>query len=445
MRGIGLTISRLSAARAVLAGAAILAGTAMRPSHGEVAGGSASHPDETAMAVPRIHPPAGSNGIGLPQPLAPSEAARIRRIFALQRHDKIPDAVAETARLNDDTLLGHILADRMLARPSRASAPALAAWLGRYADLPDACAIYALLLRRLPAGAKPPAPPQSVALGTASAEALRGAWAASAAPARAALVRGRDAVALRLGRQAFDRSQGQDGEAAYVAGLAAWRLGSFAQSGALFDSASVAQNAGAGLHDLAADLSGVVDATEADLPVPELRPAGGYSVDPALIYAIAHVESNFDARAQSGSGAYGLMQLMPVTARTIAGKAGFSLRNSAQNLRIGQAYLAYLAKANMAGDDLLRVLASYNSGPSAVQKWDAARQGDPLLFLELIPNDETRHFVQRTLQNLWGYAQFFNLEEPSLDAIVAGIWPRWSPETEVKTRVSSPVANASLH
>jgi hypothetical protein len=53
--------------------------------------------------------------------------------------------------------------------------------------------------------------------------------------------------------------------------------------------------------------------------------------------------------------------------------------------------------------------------------------------------------VQRTLQNLWGYAQFFNLEEPSLDAIVAGIWPRWSPETEVKTRVSSPVANASLH
>jgi soluble lytic murein transglycosylase-like protein len=513
------------------------------------------------MAVPRIHPPAGSNGIGLPQPLAPSEAARIRRIFALQRHDKIPDAVAETARLNDDTLLGHILADRMLARPSRASAPALAAWLGRYADLPDACAIYALLLRRLPAGAKPPAPPQSVALGTASAEALRGAWAASAAPARAALVRGRDAVALRLGRQAFDRSQGQDGEAAYVAGLAAWRLGSFAQSGALFDSASVAQNAGAGLraaasywaarayfrlgdilawrprmlraaaephtlhgmlarrvlglrqavrpatptlgeadveaiaatpqgrrafallqvgepgraeaelrllwadaqgnpplsralflvaagaglHDLAADLSGVVDATEADLPVPELRPAGGYSVDPALIYAIAHVESNFDARAQSGSGAYGLMQLMPVTARTIAGKAGFSLRNSAQNLRIGQAYLAYLAKANMAGDDLLRVLASYNSGPSAVQKWDAARQGDPLLFLELIPNDETRHFVQRTLQNLWGYAQFFNLEEPSLDAIVAGIWPRWSPETEVKTRVSSPVANASLH
>ena len=123
MRGIGLAISRLSTARAVLAGAALLAGSALRPAHGDASGGSASHPDETAMAVPRVHLPGGASGIGFPQPLAPSEAARVRRIFALQRQGNIPASVAETARLTDTTLLGHILAARLLARPARAEAP----------------------------------------------------------------------------------------------------------------------------------------------------------------------------------------------------------------------------------------------------------------------------------------------------------------------------------
>ena len=91
MRGIGLSTSRLSAARAVLAGAAFLAGTAMRPAQGASGAGAS---DELAMAVPRVHLPAGLSGVGLPQPLPPSEAARIRRIFALQRRGANPEAVA---------------------------------------------------------------------------------------------------------------------------------------------------------------------------------------------------------------------------------------------------------------------------------------------------------------------------------------------------------------
>jgi hypothetical protein len=222
MRGIGLSISRLSAARAALAGAAILAGAALRPAQADGCGG-ASHTDDLAMAVPRIHPQAGANGIGLPQPLAPSEAARIRRIFALQRGGKIPEAVAETARLNDDTLLGHLLADRLLARPARASAAALSDWLGRYADLPDASPIYTLLLRRLPRGAARPAAPPVAWLHTGDSWAGDPNAGPTDAAARDALVHGRDAAAERLGREAFDRSRGRDGEAAYVAGLAAWR------------------------------------------------------------------------------------------------------------------------------------------------------------------------------------------------------------------------------
>lgn len=559
MRGIGLSISRLSTARAVLAGAAILAGAALRPVHGQGGGGLAPHSDDLAMAVPRIHPGAGTNGMGLPQPLAPSEAARVRRILALQRQGAIPAAVAETARLNDTTLLGHILADRLLQYPARASAPALSDWLGRYADLPDACAIYALLLRRLPPGATPPAAPAGAALG-----ARTGATTVrenSTGAARDAFLHGHDVLAGRLGRDAFIRSHNTDGQPAFVAGLAAWRLGSMDIAATWFETASLAEGAGAGLRaaaalwaarahlrqgdvgswrpwmlraaaephtlhgmlalralgmqlqaspvspilgeadidaiaatpqgrrafallqvgeparaeaelrrlwpvaqtspglsralflvagaagmsDLVSDLSGVVNATEADLPVPILRPRGGYRLDPALVYAVARVESNFDKAAVSGSGAHGLMQLMPVAAVAVGQTAGVdgALADSGQNLRLGQAYLAYLSRHDIAGDDLLRVLASYNSGPGAVQKWVRATDDDPLMFLETIPTDETRHFVQRTLTNLWGYAARFNLAAPSLDALAAGSWPHFATEILPPRPASAASAQAS--
>ncbi len=556
MRGIGFTISRLSAARAVLAGAAILAGAALRPAQGHGSSGVAPLSDDLAMAVPRIHPAVGANGLGLPQPLAPSEAARVRRILALQRQGAIPAAIAETTRLDDDTLLGHILADRLLARPTRASAPALSDWLGRYADLPDSCAIYALLLRRLPPGAARPAAPLSAALGSV----VRGSEAdtQAAVAARILLTRGRDAQAERLGALALARSQGRDGQAGYVAGLAAWRRGNLALARQLFEGASVSNGAGAslraaaalwaarthlaqgdvaawrpwmlraaaephtlhgmlarralgmqvqaapasptlaeadleaisatphgrrafallqvgeparaeaelrmlwpaaqgtpalsralflvagaaGLADLVADLSGIVDATEADLPVPILRPRGGFRLDPALVYAVTRVESNFDARALSGAGANGLMQLMPDVVDAVGrGEASRPLTDPGQNLKLGQAYLAYLSRPDMAGDSLLRVLASWNAGPGAVQRWGPS-DDDPLLFLETIPVDETRHFVARTLTNLWGYAARFRLPAPSLDTLAAGAWPRFA--VELLAAAMRPVPGAHL-
>ncbi len=558
MRGIGRTISRLSAARVVLAGAAILAGSALRPAHAESSSGPATHPDETAMAMPRIHPPAGSDGVGLPQPLAPSEAARIRRIFALQRQNQMPAAIAETARLTDTTLLGYILADRLLAYPARTTAPDLSDWLGRHADLPDAVAVYALLLKRLPPGAKQPPAPASRGLASASDPMVADTMPAAASAARDAFVHGRDMLAYRLGRQAFDRSHGKDGQAAYVAGLASWRRGFFSTAATLFEAASTSEGAApglrasaafwaarahlrqdqfgvswrpwmlraaaepgtlhgmiarrmlgqtlqaslqnpiltqadidaidatdrghrafallqvgqvpraeaelrrlwpetqgnqplaralflvaaaAGLDDLVSDLSGVVGATQADLPVPSLHPRGGFRLDPALVYAVAHVESNFNAKSVSGAGANGMMQLMPVVAVTVSDHTPVSkietvLQDPAQNLKIGQQYLTYLSRRDMAGDDLLRVLASYNSGPAAVQKWANAADNDPLLFIETIPLTETRHFVHQTLTNLWFYAARFNVPSPSLDALASGIWPRFAPELLVPQNVT---------
>jgi hypothetical protein len=557
MRGIGQTISRLSAARAVLAGAAILAGTALRPAHPENSGGQAYHPDETAMAIPRIEPPAGANGVGLPQPLAPSEAAKVRRIFALHRRNQIPAAIAETARLSDTSLLGHILADRYLSQPARASAPALSDWLGRYADLPDACAIYSLLLKRLPAGAKPPPAPACAALASASDPMVAETVTGAAKAARDAFLRGHDSAAYRLGRAAFSRSDGRDGQAAYVAGLAAWRGGAFVAARTLFEAASLADDAGpglragaafwaarahvreaggpgdqkwrpwmlraaaepqtlhgmlarrmlgmrlqasllnpvlsqadvdaiggtpqgrrafallqvgqndraeaelrqlwhiaqtppplsralllvaaaAGLNDLATDMSGTADAATVTLPIPALHPNGGFWLDPALVYAVAHVESNFDSRVTSGAGANGLMQLMPKAVSMIwrhqeLPEIAAMLRDPGQNLRMGQQYLMYLSHKDLAGDDLLHVLASYNSGPGAVLHWGNLSADDPMMFIETIPCDETRRFVQHTLMNMWLYAARFHTPAPSLDALASGEWPRFGPELRMQT------------
>ena len=158
MRGIGVAFSRLPVARVFLAGAAILAGASASKADSQTKPGqSPAGTDDFAMVVPRLSP-TGRAGIALPQPLAPSEAARLRRVFEYQRHGRIPDALRETEQLDGDlsvggirlgqAMLGHVLADRYLGRFSRPDAEQLQAWLDRYGDLPSAPAIHALLLAR---------------------------------------------------------------------------------------------------------------------------------------------------------------------------------------------------------------------------------------------------------------------------------------------------------
>jgi hypothetical protein len=53
---------------------------------------------------------------------------------------------------------------------------------------------------------------------------------------------------------------------------------------------------------------------------------------------------------------------------------------------------------------------------------------DPLLFIESIPNDETRGFVPRALTYTWIYAARLHLPAPSLDQLAAGAWPSFTPQ-----------------
>ena len=72
--------------------------------------------------------------------------------------------------------------------------------------------------------------------------------------------------------------------------------------------------------------------------------------------------------------------------------------------------------------DLIRLLGSYNAGPTSFARMQAAMPDatDPLLFIESIPNDETRGFVPRALAYSWIYAERLHLPAPSLET-------RWSP------------------
>jgi soluble lytic murein transglycosylase-like protein len=219
--------------------------------------------DETAMSVPR--PALRGQVAGFPQPLAPSDAARLQRIFDLQSRGEAALAARETERLEDRRLIGHVLADRWLRRPDAAPLPEVVAWLTDHSDHPDAAALHALLERRAPRGTPLPALPRQDALtdGTevvpeerepASRSITRnaaldrsireraredaagallaidrsrasGAYAAllRAEVAQALLQQGRDEEALEIASAAA-RHSGGSAMPGYIAGLAAWAL-----------------------------------------------------------------------------------------------------------------------------------------------------------------------------------------------------------------------------
>lgn len=188
----------------------------------------------------------------------------------------------------------------------------------------------------------------------------------------------------------------------------------------------------AGLADISIAIastqpSPVDEIAGAHLPLPAMHPSGGFSVDPALVYALARTESGFNAHAVSRCGARGLMQLMPMTAdvmRREEGVAG-SLANPSDNLAIGQAYLHYLAAQPGINGNLLAVLASYNAGPNAAAAWYSSLTdtSDPLLFLETIPNNETRRFVRQVMADSWLYSEEIGMKPTTLDQLAEGDFP----------------------
>ncbi len=108
---------------------------------------------------------------------------------------------------------------------------------------------------------------------------------------------------------------------------------------------------------------------------------GPKTPEPSLIHAIIRQESLFDAGAVSPSGALGLMQLMPPTARSVAGKMKIKRFNPGNlttdprtNVALGSNYLADLV--DKFNGSYVMAIAAYNAGPGRVNGW-LGENGDP--------------------------------------------------------------------
>jgi soluble lytic murein transglycosylase len=137
------------------------------------------------------------------------------------------------------------------------------------------------------------------------------------------------------------------------------------------------------------------------------RVAKASAIPPDLLQALMREESALDPRALSATGALGLTQVMPATARMLARKLKIRsyqtslLYDPDVNIRIGGTYLGELY-ARFQHPAL--ALASYNAGPGAVSGWLKARGGLQLdAFVEEIPLDETRGYVKRCLRSFAAY------------------------------------------
>lgn len=158
-------------------------------------------------------------------------------------------------------------------------------------------------------------------------------------------------------------------------------------------------------------------------PLSPWQPKAGYEVDQALVLALVRQESRFDPYAVSSTGARGLMQLLPSTARDMALSEEESRLSAPDiNLALGQKYVRRLLKDPAVEGDLFKMAVAYNAGPGNLARWQKNVSDipkDPLLFLESIPVAETRAFVERVMVNYWIYRIRMGKDIPSLEAVAS--------------------------
>jgi soluble lytic murein transglycosylase-like protein len=135
------------------------------------------------------------------------------------------------------------------------------------------------------------------------------------------------------------------------------------------------------------------------------------SVDPFLVQALIREESFFQPDSLSPANAYGLMQLLPGTAREIArgSKLKFKARdlfNPELNIRLGLQHLKSLL--DKYDGRLYLALAAYNAGAHRVDQWLAEfPEADEEEFIEMIPFTETRTYVKNILRNYFFYRYYY--------------------------------------
>jgi len=127
-------------------------------------------------------------------------------------------------------------------------------------------------------------------------------------------------------------------------------------------------------------------------------------LEPAFVAAVIYTESRFRPDVKSHQGAYGLMQLLPQSARYIERNSGIegNFRDPQVNIRLGTWFLGYLDD-RYDGDERL-MLAAYNSGEGSVDAWTSDEGFD---IKKDIPYKETREYVERVLEAQKAYQDLY--------------------------------------
>jgi soluble lytic murein transglycosylase len=152
-------------------------------------------------------------------------------------------------------------------------------------------------------------------------------------------------------------------------------------------------------------------------------------LDPYLMAALVAQESTFDPAIRSSANAVGLMQVLPSTGRRYARRAGIGrfrpsmLTNPEINVRLGTTIFA--DKLKQFGSVYL-TLASYNAGPSAVNRWIEERRGLGLEqdeFIDDIPYPETQGYVKKIVGTAEDYRRLYGDGAPKKASTAAAPLP----------------------
>ena len=148
-----------------------------------------------------------------------------------------------------------------------------------------------------------------------------------------------------------------------------------------------------------------------------VRSAKTHDLDPYSVAALIRQETEFNPGAHSHANAYGLMQLVPATGRMVGRQQGIIVRSSRTlldpsiNIQLGTQYLR--SQLNLWSGDWVQTLAAYNAGPSRVRNWTSGSNfREPAEFVENIPFNETREYVQAVLRNAEMYRTIYGEKHP---------------------------------
>lgn len=152
-------------------------------------------------------------------------------------------------------------------------------------------------------------------------------------------------------------------------------------------------------------------------------------IDPNWVYGLIRQESRFIAIAQSSVGANGLMQIMPATAKWIAKELAIedfkpsSIYEINTNVRFGTFYLRTLL--DRLDNNIVLSTAGYNAGPNRAHRWRSTltKPVEGAIFIETIPFNETRLYVQNVLANTVEYAQAQSKKVNSFKALLGTVTP----------------------